>query len=166
MEDHHDISLIRLCSDAARHNLSIAQGIRFISPGGKLVLQDLHAIFNAGIILLLHQIVFLNLRTFDISLVTHAIEMFSIEAAAGDNYGKDCASILKELEAIVHRLRGIMFPDIDHAGTGADTPDLRGMEANLNQVIDGNLGGDTIFNTLTEWTDLDGNAYVDGQLQY
>ncbi len=57
-----------------------------MSPANKLLLPELHYIFNAAIILMLHQIVFVNLRTNDVSDIESAIEAFECEAAIGAAY--------------------------------------------------------------------------------
>lgn len=109
IDDHPQISLIRDCSDAARRNLRLGKWLSSISPAGKLLLPDLHHIFNAATILMLHQIVFVNLRTNDVSDIAFAIASFEQEASTGSNYGKDCAKVLKDLSALVQRLRNLMF---------------------------------------------------------
>lgn len=109
IEDHAHISHIRECSDAARRNLRLGRWVQKLSPGQKLLLADLHNVFNAAIILLLHQIVFVNLRTNDVSDITFAKEVFEREAALGDKYGKDCAEILQDLSSLVEKLREIRF---------------------------------------------------------
>lgn len=109
IDDHPQISLIRDCSDAARRNLRLGKWIMEISPGGKLLLPDLHHIFNAAIILMLHQIIFINLRTNDVTDIAFAIACFEREANTGSNYGKDCVKVLQDLSALVHQLRNLMF---------------------------------------------------------
>ena len=115
IEDHPHINLIRSCSDAARRNLRLGRWLCGISPAGKLLLPDLHHVFNAAIVLMLHHIVFLNLRTGDVADIAFAIECFEREAETGSKYGKDCAKVLQDLWALVRRLRGLM---IDGAGAG------------------------------------------------
>lgn len=65
-ENQPHIERIRACSDAARRNLCLGQLIRLHSPCQKLLLPDLHHIFNAAIVLMMHQVVFVNLRTQDL----------------------------------------------------------------------------------------------------
>ncbi|KAB5566749.1 hypothetical protein GE09DRAFT_745875 [Coniochaeta sp. 2T2.1] len=113
IEDHPHINLIRSCSDAARRNLRLGRWLCGISPAGKLLLPDLHHVFNAAIVLMLHHIVFLNLRTGDVADIAFAIECFEREAETGSKYGKDCAKVLQDLWALVRRLRDLM---IDGAG--------------------------------------------------
>ncbi|OIW25360.1 hypothetical protein CONLIGDRAFT_673457 [Coniochaeta ligniaria NRRL 30616] len=119
IEDHAQITLIRNCSDVARRNLRLGRWLGGISPAGKLLLPDLHHIFNAAIILMLHHIVFINLRTKDVVDVAFAIECFEKEAGTGSKYGKDCAKVLQDLWALVQRLRNLM---IDGGSNGKDLP--------------------------------------------
>jgi hypothetical protein len=119
IEDHPHISLIRDCSDVARRNLRLGRWLTGISPAGKLLLPDLHHIFNAAIILMLHHIVFINLRTKDVVDIAFAIECFENEANTGSDYGKDCAKVLQDLWALVQRLRNLM---IDGGGDGKISP--------------------------------------------
>lgn len=109
IEDHAHILAIRECIDAARRNLRLGRWVRDASPAQKLLHADLHAIFNAAIILMLHQIVFVNLRTNDVSEIAFAIDAFEREAAAGSMFGQDCARVLTDLYALVHGLRAMMF---------------------------------------------------------
>lgn len=122
IEDHPQIQLIRECSDTARRNLRLGRWIRDISPSHKLLLPDLHHIFNAAIVLMLHQIVFVNLRTNDVSDITFAIDSFDREAGTGSNYGKDCAKVLQDLSALVHGLRSAMFESMAVVGRGDNVP--------------------------------------------
>jgi len=114
IEDHAQIEHIRECSDAARRNLRLGRWLQKMRPSQKLMLPDLHNIFNATIILLLHQMVFVNLRTNDVSDIAFGIEAFEREASFGDSYGKDCTKVLKDLSGLVQRLRNLMFDGISH----------------------------------------------------
>jgi hypothetical protein len=109
IEDHAHILLIRRCGDAARCNLRIAAKIYRISPGGKLLHADLHHIFNAAIMLMLHQIAFVNLRTLDVNDIGFAIDAFQREADTGSSYGIDCLKVLRDLQALTQALRRMMF---------------------------------------------------------
>ncbi|TPX13684.1 uncharacterized protein E0L32_005887 [Thyridium curvatum] len=120
IEDHAHIEHIRECSDAARRNLRLGRWLHTMSPGSKLLLPDLHNIFNAAIILLLHQIVFVNLRTNDVSDIAFSTEVFEREAGFGDRYGEDCARVLQDLSALVRRLRNLMFDGIPRISPHVD----------------------------------------------
>ncbi|KAJ9144217.1 Fungal specific transcription factor domain-containing protein [Pleurostoma richardsiae] len=124
IEAHPLVDAIRSCSDAARLNLRLGRRVRDDAggPAGKLLLPDLHNVFNAAVVLMLHQAVFVNLRTMDTHDIAFAIEVFEREAATGDDYAADCARILADLSALVGRLRGFMFDNSSSAGI---PPELR-----------------------------------------
>ncbi|KAJ4288789.1 hypothetical protein N0V88_007325 [Collariella sp. IMI 366227] len=106
------IDRIRDCSDAARCNLRLGRLMRLRSPRQKLLLPDLHNIFNAAIVLTMHQIIFVNLRTQDVDDVVWATQVFEDEAGTGSEYGRDCALVLRDLTYIASQLRNpIHNPD-------------------------------------------------------
>ncbi|KAL2017426.1 hypothetical protein VTK56DRAFT_2082 [Thermocarpiscus australiensis] len=105
VENHPQIGPIRACSDAARRNLRLGRLMRLHSPRHKLLLPDLHHIFNATVILTMHMIVFVNLRTQDLEDISWATEVFEGEAETGSEYAKDCARVLRDLQYLVHQLR-------------------------------------------------------------
>ncbi|KAL1841763.1 hypothetical protein VTJ49DRAFT_6601 [Mycothermus thermophilus] len=105
IENHPQIEPIRACSDAARRNLRLGRLMRLQSPRQKLLLQDLHNIFNAAIVLIMHQIIFVNLRTQDLDDVGWASEVFESEAETGSEYAKDCARVLQDFRYLAQQLR-------------------------------------------------------------
>jgi hypothetical protein len=105
IETHPSIQRLRACSDAARCNLRLGRLMRLHSPRQKLLLPDLHNIFNAAIVLTMHQIVFVNLRTQDLEDVGWASEVFEAEAETGNEYAKDCAGVLRDLKYLAQQLR-------------------------------------------------------------
>ncbi|KAH6640114.1 hypothetical protein F5144DRAFT_589660 [Chaetomium tenue] len=117
------IEPIRACSDAARRNLRLGRLMCLQSPRQKLLLGDLHNIFNAAIVLTMHQMVFVNLRTQDLDDVGWASEVFETEAKTGNEYAKDCARVLQDLKYLAQQLRNpIHDPDTKHvlmSGEGA-----------------------------------------------
>jgi hypothetical protein len=120
---HSQIEPIRACSDAARRNLRLGRLMCLQSPRQKLLLGDLHNIFNAAIVLTMHQMVFVNLRTQDLDDVGWASEVFETEAKTGNEYAKDCARVLQDLKYLAQQLRNpIHDPDTKHvlmSGEGA-----------------------------------------------
>ncbi|KAK4139555.1 uncharacterized protein C8A04DRAFT_40619 [Dichotomopilus funicola] len=96
---------IRACSDAARRNLRLGRLMWLHSPRQKLMLGDLHNIFNAAVVLTMHQIVFVNLRTQDRDDVAWAGEVFESEALTGREYARDCSRVLRDLKYLAHQLR-------------------------------------------------------------
>jgi hypothetical protein len=112
MESQPHIEPIRACSDAARRNLRLGRLMRLHSPRQKLLLPDLHHIFNAAIVLIMHQVVFVNLRTQDLDDVGWALEVFETEAETGSEYGRDCSGVLHDFKYLAHQLRNpIHDPD-------------------------------------------------------
>lgn len=110
------IEPIRYCSDAARRNLRLGRLMRLHSPQQKLLLPDLHNIFNAAIVLTMHQMVFVNLRTQDLDDVVWASEVFETEAKTGNEYAKDCARVLQDLKYLAQQLRNpIHDPEVKQA---------------------------------------------------
>ncbi len=105
IEAHPQIEPIRACSDAARRNLRLGRLMRLHSPRQKLLLPDLHNIFNAAIILTMHQLVFVNLRTQDLDDIGWATDVFEGEAETGNEYAKDCSRVLRDLKYLVNQLR-------------------------------------------------------------
>lgn len=81
---------------------------RIKAPGNKLLVADLHHIFNAAIILLMYRISFVNARTRDTVYLNFAKEVFEEEARSGSEYGKDCLAVLVDMDSMVEGLREII----------------------------------------------------------
>ncbi|KAK3381097.1 hypothetical protein B0H63DRAFT_474897 [Podospora didyma] len=111
IQSHPFYARIDDCSKAARSNLKLACWIRVISPKQKLLLADLHHIFNAALVLLLHQIGFSNMRTMDSRLIDFAITVFEKEAGTGNGNSIECIRILKDMRVLVRRLRARLYRD-------------------------------------------------------
>lgn len=144
MWDHKvEPSLLIECSAAARRNLRWGRHIydRCMdnNGGGKLVMMDLHHIFNAAIILLLHQMVYLNVVNTDTIGILAAKRIFENEArmecaspgsiaaagaAAGGlpatGYASDCLGVLNDLAELVAHIRFLRFRGSDHVNTGVN----------------------------------------------
>lgn len=119
IDNHDDIQHIRDCSEAARYNSVLGRHIYDnLSPDRKLIMPDLHHIFNAAVILLLKRMVFLNIETTVSQGIDFARKIFEKEAEYGDIYGRDCFGVLNDLTALVWRLRPVILSYSDHAGTG------------------------------------------------
>lgn len=139
------------CSAAARRNLRLGRHIydrwsRDNTPvengslqpqqqPGKLVMLDLHHIFNATVVLLLHQMVFSNVINTDTIGIRAARAIFEGEArtecaspGSGGNggappatgYASDCLAVLTDLSALVARIRPLRFRGSEHTTTGID----------------------------------------------
>lgn len=138
MWDHKvDHNLLMECSAAARRNLRWGRHIydRCMdnTVGGKLVMMDLHHIFNAAIILLLHQMVYSNVVNTDTIGILAAKRIFENEArtecaspgaTAGGlpatGYASDCLGVLNDLAELVAHIRLLRFPGSDHVNTGVN----------------------------------------------
>lgn len=146
------------CSAAARRNLRLGRHIyERCHPAAadgpqqqqqepqqqpnKLVMLDLHHIFNAAVVLLLHQMVFSNVVNTDTMGIRGARAIFEKEArtecpSPGNNnnnnntsgvkggsptgYASDCLAVLNDLTALVARIRPLRFKGSEHAATGVD----------------------------------------------
>lgn len=144
MFDHKiDPGLLVKCSAAARRNLRLGRHIydRCVDnrdgthDSGKLVMLDLHHIFNAAVILLLHQMVYSNVVNTDTMGILAARRIFDNEArtecasptgkSGGGNiggvatgYASDCLGVLNDLAALVAHIRPLRFRGSDHVNTG------------------------------------------------
>ncbi|CAJ2505860.1 Uu.00g132540.m01.CDS01 [Anthostomella pinea] len=93
------------CVTAARSNLRLGRWIRESTRSRKLLSNGLHNIFNAAIILLLHQLLFDRWERNDASGVRFAIECFDREALGQSNYPVDCARVLRDVNDLVQGMR-------------------------------------------------------------
>ncbi|KAJ5065384.1 hypothetical protein J3E72DRAFT_236009 [Bipolaris maydis] len=106
LQNHVHGKHIHTCIEAAHQNILLAQrlcGVR------KLLQAGLHFVFNAGLVLLLEQILkhsgghktpTPNLRTPEIDFT---IRTFENESRTGTNYPRDCFKVLQDLKALVDR---------------------------------------------------------------
>ncbi|KAK4666393.1 hypothetical protein QC763_404290 [Podospora pseudopauciseta] len=103
--DNALVEEIRWCTDAAQSNLRLGWLMRQNSPHGRLLVQDLHHIFNAAVFLTMYQLVFVNVRTQLVADVDWAIDVFKQEQETGCAYAKDCFEVLRDLRFLVSELR-------------------------------------------------------------
>ncbi|KAK0629243.1 hypothetical protein B0T17DRAFT_489175 [Bombardia bombarda] len=129
IEEHPHVDRFRECVESARRNIDLAGLIRSgktinsetslwttsdqTTENKKLLMPDLHHIFNAAIILMMHQIGFLNLRTSDVLYIEYATNIFKSEADMGSGYGKDCHKVLLDLKELVWALRRRTFENVE-----------------------------------------------------
>lgn len=133
--DHPHRDYILQCRDAARRNLRLGRHIyKRCNWGdefpGKLTMPDLHHIFNAAVVLLLHHMVFIEVRTSDSDGIRFARQVFEKEAqteclsgsggAIATGYASDCLGVLNDLTALVARIRPLRFKGSQHVTTGVD----------------------------------------------
>lgn len=139
-EDKIRESYILECSAAARRNLWLGRhinelcnvkGTDGINTNGKLVMLDLHHIFNAAVVLLLYQMVSRNVVNTDNFGITEARRIFATEAAAeglvsgsggggATGYASDCVGVLDDLAALVAHIRPLRFKDSEYVNTGIE----------------------------------------------
>lgn len=105
-QDSFQTAMVRNCIDTARRNLALGRWVRELSPRKRLLHQEAHCIFNAAVIVLLHQLAFTDSEPpKDASDVRFAVEVFEQEASLGNNFGIDCAKVLQDLRCLVQGLR-------------------------------------------------------------
>ncbi|KAF9880548.1 fungal specific transcription factor domain-containing protein [Colletotrichum karsti] len=108
----HHTSRIRSCSEAARRNIHLARWLIDLTNGTRKLLQaGLHYVFNAAIILMLEELLPPQQQqpppspSPGLEDVNFAIGVFEEEAKTGSNYAIDCATVLKDLNSLIQRLR-------------------------------------------------------------
>lgn len=113
---------LRRCSNRARENIALAKLLRGDSEmitgdpwaleneGQRpLLVQELHHLFNAAVILMMHQIIYVHLRSKDTEAISRAIRIFEEEERIGSVYAKNCVSVLNDLRRVAWRLREEMY---------------------------------------------------------
>lgn len=102
--------ILRKCSNSARTNIMLARHLRGGDNGTQtLLVQELHHLFNAAVILMMNQLGFLNRRTKDTSGIEFAIRVFHTESEKGSAYAIDCLQVLVDLWQLVAKLRPRIF---------------------------------------------------------
>jgi hypothetical protein len=149
--------IVRQCIEAARLNLRLGNWIRSLSPRQKLLHQEAHAVFNAAIIVLLHQLAFLDVHASDVPGVAFAMEVFEREAELGNNFGIDCARVLHDLDYLVQRI-GSNLPTQDGSPGEAQDPVLTAQ----GELLGASMGLDSgmrdhgaVYQELETWLDND-----------
>ncbi|CAN8098533.1 unnamed protein product [Discula destructiva] len=147
-------SYIVECSAAARRNLCLGRYINKLcitknnmgTTNGKLIMLDLHHIFNAAIVLLLYQMVNLNIVNTDNFGITAALRIFETEArneslgGGVTGYASDCVSVLSNLAALVAQIRPLRFKDSEHVETGVDVSWIVGAPTTSFLDLTGGVG--------------------------
>ncbi|KAL9569641.1 hypothetical protein ACKAV7_006271 [Fusarium commune] len=109
LSSHPQLPLLKRCIASAEHNIQLARQILLVNHPRKLLQAGLHFIFNAAIVLMLQQLVedlcpssrSKKARSLDLDFV---IGRFEDESRVGSNYGRDCATVLRDLRVLVQRL--------------------------------------------------------------
>ncbi|KAF4986080.1 hypothetical protein FGRMN_10995 [Fusarium graminum] len=106
---HPQLPQLKRCIASAEHNIRLARQILLVNHPRKLLQAGLHFIFNSAIVLMLQQLVedlcppsrSDEARSLDLDFV---IARFEDESRVGSNYGRDCATVLRDLRVLVRRL--------------------------------------------------------------
>ncbi|KPM38004.1 hypothetical protein AK830_g8566 [Neonectria ditissima] len=176
LNSHPQLSHLRRCVVAAERNIRLARHILALNHPRKLLQAGLHFIFNAAICLMLQQLIHMkgvapkdpHARDHDLEFV---IARFEEESRVGSNYGRDCAAVLRDLRALVQRLRVPVNqipesarPSESAALTATETMDIGhawpqkiGSEA-LQQPVHVEQGH-TLYEELVSWIDDDWQPY-------
>jgi hypothetical protein len=109
LRTHPQLPHLKRCIASAEHNIRLARQILLVNQPRKLLQAGLHFIFNAAIVLMLQQLVedlcpssrTEKARSLDLDFV---IARFEDESRVGSNYGRDCATVLRDLRVLVQRL--------------------------------------------------------------
>lgn len=106
LQQHAHEKLIKACTEAAHRNIALARRLCAVR---KLLQAGLHFVFNAGVVILLEQILKFseghkttipNVHTPEIEFT---IRTFEEESKTGTNYPRDCFKVLQDLRALVAR---------------------------------------------------------------
>ncbi|KIL93639.1 hypothetical protein FAVG1_03622 [Fusarium avenaceum] len=109
LSSHPQLPQLKRCVASAEHNIRLARQILLVNHPRKLLQAGLHFIFNSAIVLMLQQLVedlcpssrSDKARSLDLDFV---IARFEDESRVGSNYGRDCATVLRDLRVLVQRL--------------------------------------------------------------
>jgi hypothetical protein len=105
-------STLRTCTERAKENVILAillRGGQANADPKPLLLQELHHLFNAAVVLMMYQSVFTHLRSRESELIGFAVNVFSKEAKIGSVYANDCLVVLHDLRELVLKLRGEIY---------------------------------------------------------
>ena len=105
LQSHPHIQKIVECSAAARRNLTLGQYMSGLGRFPRLLHGGLHNVFNAAVVLQLHQLLYDAQDKGDESGISFAIAAFENEARNGNMYAEDCTRVLRDLNLLVQKLR-------------------------------------------------------------
>ncbi|KAM0439150.1 hypothetical protein ACHAQK_006639 [Fusarium lateritium] len=182
LSSHPQLPQLKRCVASAEHNIRLARQILLVNHPRKLLQAGLHFIFNSAIVLMLQQLVedlcpssrSDKARSLDLDFV---IARFEDESRVGSNYGRDCATVLRDLRVLVQRLpipvdmntvtrpvnmaqTSTTYDPIANRTTvdiGQQWPDKLTSEA-MQQPILIDQGHD-LYNELVSWIEVDWQAF-------
>jgi hypothetical protein len=106
IQSHPHLSKIHECTAAARRNLNLGHHISRLGRFPKLLHAGLHNVFNAAVILQMHQLLVDSPQdNTDEQGISFAISAFESEARSGNIYAEDCTRVLLDLNMLVRKLR-------------------------------------------------------------
>lgn len=182
LSTHPQLTHLRRCVRAAEENIRLARQILILNHPRKLLQAGLHHIFNAAICLLLQELIYnenspprdAQARGQDLDFV---IARFEDESRIGSNYGRDCATVLRDLRVLIQRL-STSVDSVQDASRGASLPhqttmyDPIGSRATVeaspwSQKVTSELlqqpilveQGHVLYDELMSWIDDDWQAY-------
>jgi len=106
LQSHPHLQKIMECSAAARRNLNLGRYMSGLGHFPRLLHGGFHNVFNAAVVLQLHQLLYDMQDESDESDISFAIGAFQNEAKNGNIYAEDCTRVLLDLNLLVHKLRG------------------------------------------------------------
>ena len=182
LSTHPQLPHLKRCIASAEHNIRLARQILLVNHPRKLLQAGLHFIFNAAIVLMLQQLVedlcpssrTEKARALDLDFV---IARFEDESRVGSNYGRDCATVLRDLRVLVQRLpipvdintatrsmnmnqTSTTYDPIANRTTvdmGQSWPDKLASEALQQPILVDQ--GHMLYNELVSWIDVDWQSY-------
>ncbi|CEI68799.1 unnamed protein product [Fusarium venenatum] len=182
LRTHPQLPHLKRCIASAEHNIRLARQILLVNQPRKLLQAGLHFIFNAAIVLMLQQLVedlcpssrTEKARSLDLDFV---IARFEDESRVGSNYGRDCATVLRDLRVLVQRLpipvdisAATRSVNMSQASTtydpianrttvdmGQSWPDKLTSEALQQPILVDQ--GHMLYNELVSWIDVDWQTY-------
>ncbi|KAJ4138024.1 hypothetical protein NW768_001839 [Fusarium equiseti] len=182
LSTHPQLPHLKRCIASAEHNIRLARQILLVNHPRKLLQAGLHFIFNAATVLMLQQLVedlcpssrTEKARSLDLDFV---IARFEDESRVGSNYGRDCATVLRDLRVLVQRLpipvdintatrsmnmsqTSTTYDPIANRTTvdmGQSWPDKLASEAMQQPILVDQ--GHMLYNELVSWIDVDWQSY-------
>ncbi|OBS21157.1 hypothetical protein FPOA_07495 [Fusarium poae] len=182
LRTHPQLPHLKRCIASAEHNIRLARQILLVNQPRKLLQAGLHFIFNAAIVLMLQQLVedlcpssrTEKARSLDLDFV---IARFEDESRVGSNYGRDCATVLRDLRVLVQRLpipvdisAATRSANMSQASTTYD-PIANRTTVEMGQSWPDKLTSETLqqpilvdqghmlYNELVSWIDVDWQSY-------
>jgi hypothetical protein len=105
--------------------LNLGKHISRLGRSPRLLHASLHNVFNAAVILQLHQLLVDSQDKADESGISFAIAAFESEARNGNIYAEDCTRVLLDLNLLVQKLRSQALFGGQHVETSNHPTELQ-----------------------------------------